>query len=367
MRFKEFQRLLWQEQVEKDFAAFGFTEEQFLSLNEDAHSDLAHTHEAPTMDIHKARHNVNIWHSLKAGAHEYFNAHPTEQKRLQHEAKKLRGGRKLFTKEASNPKLAKSGEKVPDHYTLGLFHAPSTMSGTDVCPAASKECKAACLGKESGRAVMEPIKKGRIERTHFMLHNPKHFYANLDHEISAGKRKAKKAGQHLAVRLNGTSDIPHEHLAPELFKKHHDVKFYDYTKVAGRTKHKDLPKNYHLTTSSTGLNHPHSNWKQVRDHLDKGGVASMVFRSQTGRKGGREAGKLPTHVHDHETGKKYRVIDGDEHDHRHLDKTIHNIPHHEGVIAGLRLKGGPKNLARAGHFAVHINEHGFSDAHAGAN
>ena len=178
--------------------------------------------------------------------------------------------------------------------------------------------------------------------------------------------EAAKKKKHLAVRLNGTSDIPHERIAPELFKKHHDVQFYDYTKYKSRVVSKKRPKNYHLTYSSTGLNHKGSNWKDAREILDnKHGhidrpVVAMAFKVKKGH-------PLPTHVHDEETGKKYRVIDGDEHDHRHLDHEYHGIPHHEGVIAGLRIKGGEKNAERAGSFAVHVNEHGYAVAKKGQN
>jgi hypothetical protein len=127
--------------------------------------------------------------------------------------------------------------------------------------------------------------------------------------------------------------------------------------------------------SSTGLNHFESNWKQVRGHLDRGGVAAMTFKVRPGKaagpsgKGGRVGGQLPSHVLDHETGKKYRVIDADEHDHRHLDKAVHGIPEHEGVIAGLRLKtsgGGwsDEHLKKAGNFAVDVDhEHNIAHAH----
>lgn len=315
--------------------------------------------------------SANPFHALRQGAHEYFNASPEEQAKIHKEAKRLYP-HKMFTDEASNPKLAKNGEKMPEYHTKGLFLAPAKSSGHEVCAGRSAECTAACLGTESGRSKMGPVKQSRVNRTNFMFDHPKHFYAKLDHEIHAAKKAAGKKGQKLAVRLNGTSDLPHEHLAPHLFQKHHDVQFYDYTKLTGRPKHKDMPKNYHLTVSSTGLNHFESNWKQVRGHLDRGGVAAMSFKVRPGKKagpngrGGREPGKLPTHVVDHETGKKYRVIDGDEHDHRHLDKKVHGIPDHEGVIAGLRLKtaGGwsEEHLKKAGNFAVDVHHTGVAHA-----
>lgn len=340
------------ELIDNEIKEYGFSEEEFYALG--------------ALNEHSMVDSANLWHKMKQGAHDYFSAAPHEQHAMHKEAE---GKRKqpLFTDEKSNPKLSKSGDKMPHYHTKGLFLAPSTASGVDVCPAASKECKAACLGAHSGRATMRPVKQARNDRTHFMVDHPKHFYAKLDHEITSAKNIAHKKGQKLEVRLNGTSDIPHEHLAPHLFTKHHDVQFYDYTKIHGRSNNKAMPKNYHLTHSSTGLNHKESNWGSVRKHLDKGGTASMVFKVKTGIKGTREAGKLPTHVHDEETGKHYRVVDGDEHDHRHLDHSFNKVPHGEGVIAGLRLKGGPKNLARAGHFAVDVNHEGHAVAKKGQN
>jgi hypothetical protein len=77
----------------------------------------------------------------------------------------------------------------------------------------------------------------------------------------------------------------------------------------------------------------------------------MVFAARGGRKG-REGDLLPSHVTDEATGKKYRVIDADTHDHRHLDKKYNDIPENEGIIAGLRIKGGMPMLKKAGNFAV---------------
>ena len=115
---------------------------------------------------------------------------------------------------------------------------------------------------------------------------------------------------------------------------------------------KQLPKNYHVTFSSTGV-HKESNWKHVRQHLDNGGVAAMVFAVPAGR-GKKKGGDLPTHVHDEKTGKRYRVIDGDIHDHRHLDHIYNDAQAGEGLIAGLRIKGGKKMLEKAGDFAVKV-------------
>ncbi len=355
--------------VEKEIAKYSFEESDFFTLEESMLSETPEMIPVTQVDASKPPKAGNIWKKVRAGAEEYFSASPEERKKIHQEAKKIKST-DLFTDEEANPKLAKNGEKLPEYKTKGLFLAPSTMSGVDVCPSASKECAAACLGVASGRAHMAPVKKARTDKTKFMFEHPKHFFATLDHEIKSAKKAAAKRGQTLAVRLNGTSDIPYEHIAPQVFKEHSDVQFYDYTKISGRSKHQSMPSNYHLTLSSTGLNHEDSNWNKVRSHLDKGGVSAMVFRVPTGIKGKREPGKLPDFVHDEETGKKYRVIDGDEHDHRHLDKKINGIPANEGVIAGLRVKGGPNTARKAGKFAVDVQEKDgvkFAVAEAGKN
>lgn len=342
--------------VELELENFAFEFEDFISLHEE---------NTPASGVPKPEQKGgNHWSKVRQGATKYFNASPEEQKTMREEAHRVLGHGKLLGDEASNPKLAKSGEKIPEYRTKGLSLAPSTMSGIDVCPAASKECKAACLGSAAGRGVMKPVREGRIGKTHKLFEHPHLFYAKLDHEIENAKKTAHKDDQKLAVRLNVLSDIPHEHIAPGLFHKHKDVSFYDYTKIAGRLAHPKKPDNYHLTMSSTGLNHPDSNWHHVRKHLDKGGVAAMAFNIPS--RGEASKTPLPTHVHDEETGKKYRVIDGDEHDHRHLDKKIHGIPEHEGVIAGLKFKGGGPNIERAGNFAVK-HEGGIAVAKKGEN
>ena len=375
LRFKDYL-------IEKEIAEFAFEFEEFEALgqldemkltdipvkveNPNAHKVSQHPNTPASGIPPKEEKGGNHWAKLRAGAHKYFSAPPEEQHRMRQEAHKTIGKNNLLGDEASNPKLAKSGEKIPEYRTKGLSLAPSTMSGIDVCPAASKECKAACLGSSAGRGVMKNVRNGRIDKTHKLFDHPEHFYAKLDHEIENAKHTAHANGQKLAVRLNVLSDIPHEHLARGLFDKHKDVSFYDYTKIAGRTQHKNKPDNYHLTLSSTGLNHEDSNWKHVRKHLDKGGVAAMAFNIPS--RGKASETPLPTHVHDEETGKKYRVIDGDEHDHRHLDKKIHGIGEHEGVIAGLLFKGGGPNIKRAGNFAVGFDHQtGIATAKKGTN
>lgn len=349
--------------VEKEIEAYGLDIEEFEALGQ-LDEKLGDIPVKVETQHDKKQSGKNHWQKVRAGAHSYFSKSPEEQHAAIQKAHEVLGKGNLLGDEASNPKLKKSGEKMPEFRTKGLTLAPSTKSGIDTCPASSTECRASCLGSSAGRACMKNVKDARVKKTHKLFNHPEHFYAKLDHEITNAKQTAHRNGQKLAVRLNVASDIPHEHLARGLFDKHKDVHFYDYTKITGRAQHKNKPSNYHLTLSSTGLNHGESNWKHVRKHLDAGGVAAMAFNIPS--RGKASHTPLPTHVHDEETGKKYRVIDGDEHDHRHLDKAYHNIPDHEGVIAGLKFKGGGPNIKRAGKFAV-SHEGGIAVAKKGQN
>jgi hypothetical protein len=352
--------------VEKEISEFALDLEQFDMLRENVEpAEIAvDAPETPKPGVpHGRQPGSNIWKKVSKGAKKYFDASPEEQASMQKEADRVLGKTKLLGDEASNPKLTKSGNIVPEYNTKGLSFAPSTKSGIDVCPASTEECRSACLGTEAGRGRMQSVRDARVNRTHKLFDHPHLFFAKLDGEFTSAKKSDAKNGQRTASRLNVLSDIPYEHLAPQLFKKHKDIAFYDYTKISGRLNHKNLPSNYHLTLSSTGINHETSNWKDVREHLDRGGVASMVFKIPSKTKNKQP---LPSHVHDEETGKKYVVVDGDEHDHRHLDHIISNIPKGQGVIAGLRIKGGSRTATKAGKFAVPV-ENGVAVARKGEN
>jgi hypothetical protein len=335
IKFKQF--------LEESFDNTVINFERYISFLSEENISLT---QAPT--------SVN-WGTVKSGFDQAKD--PTTRAQLAKEGKKKRG--KLLGQEGSNPKLAKEAESVPEFLTKGLSLSPSDESGRiNTCSCATDECRAACLNK-AGRGAMSSVQTGRLKKTDFMLDNPGHFMGMLHDEIQAHERSAAKQGKRAAVRLNVVSDIPYEHLHPEVFHEHPNVQFYDYTKIARRVLNpngtpKQLPKNYHLTLSSTGI-HKGSNWSDARQHLSNGGVVAMVFAVPGGR-GKKAGGALPTHVTDAKTGKKFRVIDADIHDHRHLDHVYNDAQPGEGLIAGLRIKGGKKMLAKAGDFAVKIPE-----------
>lgn len=208
---------------------------------------------------------------------------------------------KLLT--LSNPKSRK-GESF-GYLTGMLMLSPSDLSGVNLCPYSSAGCRAACLNT-SGRGAFAKTQVARLNKTKWFLNDRKGFIEQLKLDIKALIRKAKREQLIPCVRLNGTSDIPWERIAPELFAEFPDLIYYDYTKwpEAARS---NRPANYYLTQSYN---------EELPNVITKANLA-VVFRKE-----------LPNEY----MGK--RVIDGTEHDLRFLDDS--------NVIVGLIAKGKAK-------------------------
>ena len=235
--------------------------------------------------------------------------------RTQAEAKRILktfGVSSLLAKPESNPKLAK-GSKV-GVLSAPLHLAPANLSGFEVCPKASKGCRAACLHTAGNPAYMAGKERARVARTRMYFQARDAFMACLVVEIQALVNRANKLNMEPAVRLNATSDIPFERVRVQGFSNIMEmfpqVQFYDYTKRCNR---KDLPSNYHLTFSLA-----EDNDAEAMQALDNGLNVAVVFDV-------RRSKALPVAFFGRD------VIDGDEHDFRPLDP--------QGVIVGLRAKG----------------------------
>ena len=268
---------------------------------------------------------------------------------------------KLLT---SNGKLKKTetgvpgGEpiKLPDGRGIenaGLALAPALKVGKyNTCPN-HRSCVKECLGKTAngyyifgGGADLDAMGPSRLRgfrMTMGMLHEPEAFAIKLSNEITSLKEKAAKNGNVLAVRLNVLSDV-NPKIHETLIKQHPDVIFYDYTKM----KYRPIAPNHHYTYSSTGLfqkagqnglgvdvDNPYSNWAQMRQWLDGGQNVAMAFSNKKA---------LPQSVRDEETGKIYKVIDGDSYDYRPMDA---QPPGFDGVIIGLKNKAITRKEAEA--------------------
>lgn len=210
------------------------------------------------------------------------------------------------------------GEKL-GYTTFIMYMSPEkqNVSGKNLCAHASEGCKASCLFT-AGRGAFTNVIKGRLNKTEYFLRERDLFLEHVYNEVAKGY---KKYGKTLAVRLNGTSDIPYENLIikgnkniMELFP---NTQFYDYTKDFSRMM-KAQPENYHLTYSVD--ERPVTKINAITA-LNSGLNVAMVFNV-------KDESELPTEY------MGFPVINGDEHDLTFL--------HGKGVIVGLKAKGKAK-------------------------
>lgn len=308
-----------------------------------------------------------------------------------------------FTGDNGKTKLS-SGEGMQ---SIGLSLTPHHSSGynEDLCPHASTECKTNCLGFTAGgnKQYPETAFRGKLLRTQYLAEHPERAARLMSHEISENEKwvdahhsihdkegnlvgyRNKKSGKITSeiptkskskeeiakehennkklleagiasgthslrniksgFRGNMTSDLEWEKLMPKkYFERHKNTQFYDYTKNAARVmaSHK-LPANYALALSHTGADHDESNDEAVVKALNAGKVVAMVHhRIPAGE-------SAPTHVEDVQSGKRWKIVNGDDDDNVFDRHRMAGVDKSEGVVSGLELKG-VKNEA-AGKFA----------------
>lgn len=192
-----------------------------------------------------------------------------------------------------------------------MYLAPHTLAGPNVCPMAEAAgCVTGCLNT-AGRGAFNSVQRSRIAKTVWYHEDTDSFLDTLRRNIRALIRKANRLGAVPMVRLNGTSDIMWERKHPELFEEFSGIQFYDYTKIPVR---RDLPTNYHLTWSYSGIT-------GYAKHIDTARANDMnvavVFRKH-----------LP------DTFLGMPVVNGDDSDVRPYDP--------DGVVVGLTAKGRAK-------------------------
>ncbi|AUV62034.1 hypothetical protein KIV63_gp10 [Mycobacterium phage SWU2] len=181
----------------------------------------------------------------------------------------------------------------------------------NLCPMASKGCAAACLSR-SGQSGMPAQQRAQAVRTAFLLSHPREAGLIIGAEI----RKALRRHGRINLRLNTTSDIRWERVAPDMVQALADagVLMYDYT--AWSPSDRAESDDYSLTYSAKETSHTSDDYLQ--GILASGGNVAMPFTTRKGE-------ALP------EVWNGYRVIDGDESDERRNDP--------RGVVVGLRAKG----------------------------
>lgn len=227
--------------------------------------------------------------------------------------------------------------KAEGYGYLNAIHymAPFTSGGVgDMCGNASPQCVELCLGWYSGQAAMVAdleagiggVRASRIAKARMFMED-RHAYMNhLARFIVRAKRRSLGVGKELCARLNGSTDLNWSRIKfrvdartaqmlgiefstvislPDLFP---DVQFVEYTKDFKRLG--KVAPNVHQTFSFSGENH-----EECKAALAAGHNVAVVFGMA-----------FPA------TYWGAPVINGDQHDLRHLDPK-------GGVIVGLTPKG----------------------------
>jgi len=206
------------------------------------------------------------------------------------------------------------------------YMAPNDSASTDgfkfsLCSHASPGCIKLCLGMYSGQAAMvldlengtNAVRESRIAKSQWFMTDRAAFMAEMTDHVRAMARKAERERKILVVRPNGSTDIAFEYVRtsngqslPILFPM---IQFVDYTKNLKRLLSLARPANYHLTFSLSEINRD-----EALAALAAGFNVAVVFGDG-----------MPSKYLGHD------VIDGTEHDLRHLDPSP--------VIVGLDPKG----------------------------
>jgi hypothetical protein len=198
------------------------------------------------------------------------------------------------------------------------YLAPSDLGGVgNLCGNASPACIALCLGWFSGNAELyNSVRESRIVKTRRFMHDRKAYLRDVARSIDLLQIRALKMKMALCIRLNGSSDVPWEHIKLDdgrsLLQRFAHIQFVDYTKSVKRMLRFCaglMPRNYNLTFSRSEINEA-----ECYQVLKAGGNVAVVF-----------GGKKPA------TFMGVPVIDGDESDLRNLDP--------KGVVVGLSPKG----------------------------
>ena len=209
------------------------------------------------------------------------------------------------------------GNKIQDKYfSRVLYLAPDDLADgkRTLCPYAKiAKCSEACLNT-AGMGKFSNVQQARIRKSLLFLNDQKEFLKLLVADVHKFLKECEKLGKLPALRLNGTSDIQWETIEIEdgknIFEMFPQIQWYDYTKIP--TRKVDHIPNYHLTWSYSEAN---DKYAKLFDKVPNN--KAVVFNNF-----------LP------KVFKGLKVIDGDTHDMRFLDKS--------NVVVGLLAKADAK-------------------------
>lgn len=243
------------------------------------------------------------------------------QRKLRRQAG-YKGGAAMLTSGAAQYKLGKNS--LPS-YGMMLTPARGIMAeildsaratfgltgAYNLCPNASDGCTKACL-VFSGQSGMPSAQRAQAIRTMWLLSHPYDAGLMIGAELRAALRKHPR----INLRLNTTSDLRWELIAPDMIGAltAAGVQLYDYT--AWHPEDRRPSPDYRLTYSAKERAHTPDDY--LVGILRAGGNVAIPFDTPRGH-------ALPATWHG------FPVIDGDQSDERRNDPA--------GVVVGLRAKG----------------------------
>ena len=119
-------------------------------------------------------------------------------------------------------------------YLNGInYMAPHTTGGIgNLCPHSTQGCRDLCLGMYSGQAAMvkdlengtNSVRESRKAKSQWFMTDRKAFMAEMAKHVSALIRKAERENKKLAIRPNGSTDIPFERVKTDNGQTRHSGK-----------------------------------------------------------------------------------------------------------------------------------------------
>jgi len=244
--------------------------------------------------------------------------------------------RMLLSPGTSNAKTTKNWRR-----TYIMYLVPAAGSGTNTCSHATPGCILGCLFT-AGRGAFKNVIIARLRRTKFYLQFEDLFYEMLTRDlISVLKSKPRtrkyQIMDEVAVRLNGTSDMPFvlwlnkrgmlDRIAAAVPDARKKLIFYDYTKNPKLAGVQVINGFRYYVTFSHAENYRDEetgkwvdNATRTLNAMNSGQCVAAMFR------------ELPEYWHDH------KVLDGDERDDLMID-AYQAIRGNQGVVLGLKPKG----------------------------
>ena len=262
----------------------------------------------------------------------------------------------LLGKGTSNPKLTKNKRVSYVMYLQPARYGKIKKAGggfQNTCKNASPECIRTCLNLSGNPLYMNSKLLSRRKKTLMYYEDREYFLTKLALEIM--KAAKRHTGEEVAIRVNGTSDLP---IIPEmesmglLEELPKNVVFYDYTKNPesmnsgaghgwGFRRLKNKAKTPYVVTFSRS----EINQKQSLNVLKNGGIVAIPFTNFTGMK--KRSEKSPDYkkkgIYDlPNTWFGYKVLNGDIKDDYMLDLAFglekEKLSKGNGVVLGLHAK-----------------------------